>query len=84
MDCKSIYTGSIPVAISKFAEVVQLADTAPLKRASFESSNLSFGTNFWEYGVIGNISVSKTDVPGSNPGTPAKVIAGGQATDEDS
>ena len=44
MDCKSIHTGSIPVAISKFAEVVQLADTAHLKRASFESSNLSFGT----------------------------------------
>jgi hypothetical protein len=43
MDCKPIYTGSIPVATSKFAEVVQQADTAHLKRAFFESSNLSFG-----------------------------------------
>ena len=30
-------------------------------------------SGIWEYVVIGNQSVSKTDIPGSNPGTPAEV-----------
>lgn len=34
VDCKPIYTGSIPVATSKFAEVVEQADTADLNPAS--------------------------------------------------
>ena len=28
----------------------------------------------WEYVVIGNRSVSKTEAPGSSPGAPAKVV----------
>lgn len=30
---------------------------------------------FWEYVVTGNQSVSKTDIPGSNPGTPVNVCS---------
>lgn len=30
---------------------------------------------FWEYAVIGNRSVSKTEAPGSIPGTPVSVCS---------
>ena len=31
-------------------------------------------SGIWEYVVTGNRSVSKTEIPGSNPGTPAEVF----------
>jgi hypothetical protein len=59
----------------EFTEVVQLADTMHLKRIWWEfKSLLRYQTLMQEYGVIGNIPVSKTEVSGSIPGTPAKVI----------